>query len=654
MSSPSAPSELPEFLFNYWQFRKDDISKARDRNDLQGWNVSSLCSAYLKYQLDRHERQLAANSEDTTPSLISVSVGKILENLRYSKDLQADVQYVVETLGVATLRHLLRDPRTPYVMLRVFDASPLSTVQWKDGDRKVVDIDETLIASEKYIRSQKGGSRDGYLVSLYDLDRVHGPMNRDGTLDIKRKTPPKGGFEFLDEKRKSVVKLWANDVRFNKTFDRVTQRILKGLDWDHVFVAGGMVLNTLLHTDPSKDDDKDIAECDIDLYLYDLTPEEANRKVEDIYKVWSTNYEARCQEMGKESETIVIKNAKTINFIPRYPNRRIQIILKLLASPLDILLNFDLDACALGFDGTQVLMLPRCARALETGYSVFTMDLIWGHHLGNRRETQEVRVFKYADRGFGLRILPSYVRSLEQQGDLGVTVSNDIESSAKATTEVSRAQAEGKKEVKGSGPVRIIEGEPGLKTLKRIAYLGKRFVHKFYFEKPNMLVKTLRQRREEREDAEADLINWDPSFDDGMTEDGSSLIVDPNNDCDIYDEDMDEDDLSDRDSSNGDSSGDDSNKENINKYGSVDDADDDLDGDLSTDATNKVSDKADDRPIIRLVAIDGCSVHDGLPDGRNGLGVFELLMRHCEAWRLDAIGQAWYVGPSVHGRLRGY
>lgn len=88
-------------------------------------------------------------------------------------------------------------------------------------------------------------------------------------------------------------------------------------------------------------------------------------------------------------------------------------ILKLVASPAEVLLNFDLDQCAIGFTGTDVLLLPRCARALETGYTVFTTDLVQGHHLGDRRETQLPRIYKYADRGFGIRILPQYLRHLE-------------------------------------------------------------------------------------------------------------------------------------------------------------------------------------------------------------------------------------------------
>lgn len=163
-----------------------------------------------------------------------------------------------------------------------------------------------------------------------------------------------------------------------------------------------------------------------------------------------------------------MKTAKTISFIPQYPKRRIQIVLKLPHSPLENLLRVDLDACAMGFDGTRVFMLPRCARAIETGYSVFTMDLIWGHRLGNRRETQMHRVFKYANRGFGLRILSSYVRSLEKRSATGVALSDQ------GTFQTNGAKVLG-------GPTRIFQNEPGLKTLRRIARLAQDFVYRMHF-----------------------------------------------------------------------------------------------------------------------------------------------------------------------------
>jgi hypothetical protein len=94
-------------------------------------------------------------------------------------------------------------------------------------------------------------------------------------------------------------------------------------------------------------------------------------------------------------------------------DRQKQIILKHVTSPAEVLLNFDLDQCAVGWTGSQVLLLPRCARALETGYSVFTTDLVYGHYLSDRRATQEIRVFKYADRGFGILFSASLLAASE-------------------------------------------------------------------------------------------------------------------------------------------------------------------------------------------------------------------------------------------------
>ncbi|KAL8733561.1 MAG: hypothetical protein Q9166_001969 [cf. Caloplaca sp. 2 TL-2023] len=550
MTSPAgslASSEIPElpnlpnFLFNGWHLRRDDISQAHRRDELKGWTVSSLCSAYLEYQLVRHERQLIANPRISAPSLASTSVKTILENLRESTKLQENVKSVFESLGEETFRYILQDPRTPYVVLRKIDALPETTIQGTTGIRKPVDIDEAVLASEHLVRSQKPNPSSSFLVTLKDLEHVLGSPDADGITTFRRKTPPKGGFEFLYQKRKQKMRILGTDARWKYTFDHVTNGCLEGLDWKNVFIAGGVVLNTLLHTDNLENDSRDLAhkdvvECDIDLYLYDLTPAEANHKVEHIYKIWYQNTHSHGGS-PRAKHQMVVKTAKTITFIPKYPIRRIQIVLNILPSPLDILLKFDLDACAIGFDGKQVLMLPRCARAIETGYNVFTMDLIWGHHLGNRRESQEVRVFKYADRGFGMRILPSYVQSLEDNRlDESQLLANDIENSR-------------------SGPTRIFKGEPGLKTLRRVAFMGQEFVQRRYFGKSKITAHYCNMMAQRS-------TQYPPSETHGH------------------------------------------------------------------------------RVLISLAALDGYEMHDGLPDNRKSLGVFELLMRHCEAWRMDAIGIA--------------
>ena len=191
-------------------------------------------------------------------------------------------------------------------------------------------------------------------------------------------------------------------------------------------------------------------------------------------------------------------------------------------------------------------MLPRCARAIETGYCVFTMDLIWGHRLGNRRETQMYRVFKYANRGFGLRILSSYARSLEKKN-----YPSDHESSSTKGANVRR------------GPTRIFNNEPGLKTLRRIARLAQNFVHRIHFGPSKRI------------DFEEDVrIDEDIQFDEKM-----QFVV---------------------------------NQERRGGLGAY----------------------------VCLPTLNDTNTAAGIPDARNSLGVFEIFMRHCAAWRLDAIGLA--------------
>ncbi|KAF8311766.1 hypothetical protein DL93DRAFT_2168872 [Clavulina sp. PMI_390] len=188
-------------------------------------------------------------------------------------------------------------------------------------------------------------------------------------------------------------------------FNIITNGLLNGLDWSNIFLAGGIVLSTLLCTSEA-DIDKYIS-SDIDVYIHGLDPVAANKKIQHIFDVWKSNLPPSCRE-----KTLVVRNSRTITFFSEYPVKRVQVVLKLVRNPKEVLLNFDLDICAMGYDGTSLKMLPRAARALETGYNVFTMDLIQGHYLGERRASQESRVFKYADKGYGIRILPPYVDSL--------------------------------------------------------------------------------------------------------------------------------------------------------------------------------------------------------------------------------------------------
>ena len=285
-----------------------------------------------------------------------------------------------------------------------------------------------------------------------------------------------------------------------------------------------------------------------------------------------------------------MKNAKTINLLTSYPNRRIQIVLKLLSSPTDILLNFDLDACAIGFDGSHVLMLPRCARAIETGYSVFTMELVWGHHLGNRRASQENRILKYADRGFGIRFLPSYIRSLEEDRleqeafnkglvPTKITTTSDSDDLVRLNSKPRNRKPDG--------------NEPGLKTIKRIAYLGQDYVQRFCFGVSPLILSP-------KQCLQSLLADPNPSASSNMF---SSDMQDPA-EAEWWEE----------------------YRLSEIEFESLSKANDE----------RRAQGKACEGPLITLGDFDTGDLHTGLPDGRTGLGNLEIFMRHCEAWRMHA------------------
>ena len=544
--------------------------------------VSTLAEAFLKAQMDTYDCLSQQQEEESStfnkaPSLSAIAAGKINQVLEASDNLQADVTTIAKSLNSTTLRQVLTNPRTFYRVVRAFLALPpeFGPGNAAETSREAVDVDELVQHNEKFIRSRgaEANKDSKHLVTLEELVEVLGgsPRNTETPVRYRRQDPPKGGFETLDYHRKSAIEILPNSEAFSNTFERITREILKGLNWDNVFIAGGMVLTTLMHTNPSEDGAKNVRECDIDLYLYGLNAQEANAKLEEIYAVWCANLPPMNQQK------LVVKNAKTVTFLADYPNRRIQIVLKLLPSPTQVLLNFDLDACALGFDGKKVMMLPRCARAIETGYSTFTMDLIWGHHLGDRRATQEVRVWKYADRGFGIRILPSYAKSLEDDTLIKRTLGSKADaefgpmfaddSANSPWVSIAETQFDTLLEVrKPGGP------EPGLKTLKRIAYLGIDYVKRFYF--------------------------------------GFSPLAKPSEYVGPF---------------NGESY-----EEAEEKFKEM----------QESNARRRAAGELLDGPSMLLGFMDTDDAHRQEPYGRKGLGEFELFMRHCEAWRLDARGDA--------------
>jgi hypothetical protein len=200
------------------------------------------------------------------------------------------------------------------------------------------------------------------LLTLADADQVFpDSVLTESARTITRAQLP--GYEVLCEARERQIKIQPSVEAFKRTLNLMSDGLLKGIDWNNVVVAGGIVLGTLVSVDSASGHsiEQRWTSSDIDIYIYGLSPSAANEKVQHLFTTFNSN-------LPSGTPTLAVRNCNTITFYARYPLRRIQIVLKLVESPRAVLLNFDLDICAMGWDGSQVWMLPRAARALESDY----------------------------------------------------------------------------------------------------------------------------------------------------------------------------------------------------------------------------------------------------------------------------------------------
>lgn len=169
------------------------------------------------------------------------------------------------------------------------------------------------------------------------------------------------GYEFLCDDREPYLRIQPSTEAFKRKFELISDGLLKHLNWCNIIVAGGIVLAALVAVDNQyrPPGEWSWTQSDIDIYLHGLSPIDANNKIRHIFDVFRSNLPSRMR-------ILVIRNSKTITFYGDYPLRRVQIILKLSKNPREVLLNFDLDICAMGWDGSNLFMLPRAARALES------------------------------------------------------------------------------------------------------------------------------------------------------------------------------------------------------------------------------------------------------------------------------------------------
>ena len=181
-------------------------------------------------------------------------------------------------------------------------------------------------------------------------------------------------------------------------FSLFTENQFQNLNWDNILVAGGSVLGCLEPHDAKKPKDKRnyfhknaYKNSDIDIFFYGLNAKQANEKLNDIY-------ETVCDSLIGGEDVICFRSQHAVTIISKFPYRHIQIILRLYKSPAEILMGFDVDACAIGFDGEDVYMTPRAHHAITKKMN--TVDMT------RRSPSYEMRLAKYCQRGYSI-LIPS-------------------------------------------------------------------------------------------------------------------------------------------------------------------------------------------------------------------------------------------------------
>lgn len=170
------------------------------------------------------------------------------------------------------------------------------------------------------------------------------------------------------------------DNDFNREFSKKTCDLLTYINWDNVVVAGGALVNIITNNTNKLND--------IDLFIYDLDIENAILKVEHIVDA----IKQKTKDMNYEIRTYVNKNVINIYVFDTKKILQIQIILRLYTTMAHILIGFDVDCCAIAYNGKTILITERGLNSFRYRVNVASLE--------RRSPSYENRLIKYSIRGF--------------------------------------------------------------------------------------------------------------------------------------------------------------------------------------------------------------------------------------------------------------
>eukprot|EP01060_Flectonema_neradi_P006537 TRINITY_DN1442_c1_g3_i1.p1 TRINITY_DN1442_c1_g3~~TRINITY_DN1442_c1_g3_i1.p1 ORF type:complete len:1977 (+),score=404.23 TRINITY_DN1442_c1_g3_i1:58-5931(+) len=207
---------------------------------------------------------------------------------------------------------------------------------------------------------------------------------------------------------------------FDASLNSMTCSQLEGLDWSNLLMAGGCVLGAMLPDNIGTGES--FRGSDMDLFVYGCsTDAEGQQVIERVINCVRRNREKETKGKrvkSKKAPTLqILRTPHAVTILGEYPFRHVQIVLRMYQSPAEVLLGFDVDSCAVGYDGDVVWASPRARRAINK--QINTVDLT------RRSLTYEIRLAKYAKRGFGV-LIPGFDTNYAKRPTLPVKELNGL------------------------------------------------------------------------------------------------------------------------------------------------------------------------------------------------------------------------------------
>lgn len=194
-------------------------------------------------------------------------------------------------------------------------------------------------------------------------------------LDVKKYTGNSLCLKYDDDR----YKLLSNE----KIMENIHQYMHGLKNYDNILIAGGFISNIIINNRFGLENN------DIDIFIYGLTPEQAEEKVEELVEHFQNG--------------LIIRNENMIMC------GRFQIILRCYTSISEILHGFDLGSSAVGFDGKNIWMTKLAQYCYKHGVNIVD--------LSRRSTTYEYRLIKYFRRGFDI-VIPGIKKDNYKYGDL--------------------------------------------------------------------------------------------------------------------------------------------------------------------------------------------------------------------------------------------